>query len=37
MSFYHLFNGTDRLDASFYVLNALAAIAYYRRCSVSSA
>ena len=30
-------NGTGRLDASFYVRNALAAIVYYRRRSVSSA
>jgi hypothetical protein len=30
MSFYDLINGADRLDASFYGLNALAAIVYYR-------
>jgi hypothetical protein len=33
----NLINGTGRLDASFYVLNALAVIVYYRRRSVSSA
>ena len=37
MSFYDLINGTDRLDASFYVLNALAAIVYYRHRSVGGA
>ena len=36
MSFYELINGTGRLDASFYVLNALAAIAYHRRRSANS-